>query len=189
MCSAVAALLIGALAGCARTVVPDGLDTNYDRSDPASDLEFLSQFADRGAVSNDEGLHALIIFAAGSDVQTSYVGRVGFAKQQGWLPASWNEAGSLAMRRGTIAPALAQLCKIRGGVMMRTLGPTERYASRELAYLGILTPGSEQQTMTGREFMSILGKAQDYILIEEALTKRQAQKAGATDADTRPSRE
>jgi hypothetical protein len=172
----VVVLISLATAGCVRTVVPVGLETNYDASDPSNDLEFLSQLAGRTAVSNDEGLHALLMFALRSDPCNSYVGRVQFVKQLGWLPASWNEASSLAMQRGAIAPAIASICKIKGGVIMQTFGTNQRYASRELAYLGILTPGSEQQTMTGREFMSILGKAQDYILIEQQVAEEEAAK-------------
>jgi hypothetical protein len=71
------------------------------------------------------------------------------------------------MQRGTLAMALAVHCKIEGGVIMQLAGPSPRYASRELAYLGILSPGSEQQTMTGAEFMSIMSKAQDYLLLQE----------------------
>jgi len=182
-CSAGILLIVASLACCSRTVVQEAINTNYDPSDPANDLEFLSLLGSRTAVSNDEGLHALLMFAVGRDHQTSYVARVAFAKQLGWLPESWNEAGSLAMQRGTIAPAIAQMCKIKGGVVMQVLGPSQRYASRELAYLGILTPGSEQQTMTGREFMSILGKAQDYILIEQAIEEKKKQ--AAQHADTR----
>ncbi|MBC7773306.1 MAG: hypothetical protein H7210_12480 [Pyrinomonadaceae bacterium] len=177
----VAAWMLLTLLGCARTVVPVPLETNYDASDPSNDLEFLSRLADRTAVSNDEGLHALIMFAVVTDPCGSYVERVAFMKERGWLPESWNEASSLAMQRGAIAPAIADLCKVKGGVIMQALGPNQRYASRELAYLGILTPGSEQQTMTGREFMSILGKVQDYMLVEEALADKEAEKKQAAE--------
>jgi RNA polymerase sigma factor (sigma-70 family) len=70
--------------------------------------------------------------------------------------------------RGVLARAVAVHCKIVGGVMMQLLGPVPRYATRELQYLGMMGSGSEQQAVSGREYMGVLAKAQDYLLAGES---------------------
>jgi len=161
-------------------MVLDPIDLAYDAEDPGADLEFLSDLGDRPIVTNDEGLHALIMFASADGVDTSadYGSRVALAKELNWLEESWDEPSNMAMQRGTMASAIASICKIKGGVMMQLVGRSRRYASRELTYIGILTPGSEQQTMSGQEFISILGKAQDYMVLDEAAKAKKKEGAG-----------
>jgi hypothetical protein len=46
---------------------------------------------------------------------------------------------------------------------MRLVGPTPRYATRELYFLGIYPPGSQFQTFTGAEYLGIIGRAEDHL--------------------------
>ncbi|MGE3107813.1 MAG: hypothetical protein AB7G11_01835 [Phycisphaerales bacterium] len=196
-----AAVLCGALACCQRTTVTDSLDTTraaglHGDEATLAELDFLDRLSDRPVVTNAEGFYALVLHVEASVRATAggpaggegnaegtprptrtYAERVAEAKRLGWLEASWDEPGSQAMQRGTLARALAVICRIKGGVMMRVVGPTRRYATRELAYLGILSAGSEQQPMTGGELISILSKAQDYQILE-ALRAAESQKPG-----------
>ena len=190
--------------GCARTVVQDPLDTVRPAEltgDAAAvaELDFLNRLAERPVVSNAEGLYALMLYVEADQPAASALGgsgpapdtvrrtatydeRIAEAKRLKWISNSWNEPGAEAMQRGVLARALAVICKVEGGVMMRLLGPNERYATRELAYLGVLSPGSEQQTMTGSEFISILSKAQDYQLLEEMRLEQEQKKREAKGA-------
>ncbi len=174
-----------------------GVAMTHSGGDEAAlaELDFLGNLAERTVVSNAEGVYALMLYVeaegpldehstsphtSGTNIPSnpdtashsrqvvSYADRIAEARRRGWVAHNWDEPGDLAMQRGTLARAMAEICKVRGGVMMRLTGSTARYATRELAYLGILSPGSEQQTMTGGEFTSILSKAQDYQLLESA---------------------
>jgi len=46
---------------------------------------------------------------------------------------------------------------------MRIVGPRQRYAVRELEFLNIYPPSSEQQTIRGNEFVFVIGRAEDYL--------------------------
>lgn len=189
---AIAAASVLSLASCVRTVVKDGLDTatavNATEDEAAiAELDFLNRLAERSVVTNAEGLFAMVLYVEAQQREheaegnnstaiseqirvrptATYDERVAEGKRLKWLDANWNEPGDQAMQRGTLARAIAVAYEIKGGVMMRLVGPTARYSSRELAYLGILSPGSEQQTMTGTELISILSKAQDYQVLEQ----------------------
>lgn len=149
------------LAGCSRTMMTRQASTDYSPQDSASDMDFWHSLAERLAVSNDEALHAVIMLQEGEDPTSGYVSRVTFAKKQKWLPDSWQEPAEQAAQRGMIAVAVCRACKVEGGVMMRALGPTPRYALRELVYLGIMADSTETQTVPGIEFLGIISKAKD----------------------------
>lgn len=170
--------LAGGLGGCSRTVVKDPLETNYPVTDDAAELAFWHSLPSRSAVSNDEGLHGLLLLADGVDEAGSYDARVQKAKDHGWLSAGFNEEKDLAMRRGVLARCVVVICKIKGGVMLQALGPTERYSTRELGAMGVIPSGSsENQSITGLEYMSVIAAAQDQLNISER--KRQSE-GGAT---------
>jgi hypothetical protein len=162
-------LVLLLLPACARTIVAEPLETNYPPADAARELAFWHLLPTRSAVSNDEGFHGLLLLADGVDESGSYQRRVELLKSRGWLRAGFDEPGDLAMQRGTLAAAICGILEIRGGVMMRLLGPTPRYATRELAAMGMIPAGSsELQAITGLEYMGVISKAQDYLVLREA---------------------
>lgn len=166
--------------GCARTVVETPLDTGYAVEDLDAQMAFLHSLPAQRAVSNDEGLHALFTIADETDRMRTYEERVAEAKRRNWLSADFDEPANLAMSRGTLSRALVVLCEIEGGVMMRLLGPVDRYALRELAALGIMSGDSTvNQPISGLEFLGVLGKAQDYVLVE-AVKRLKAQGVDVT---------
>lgn len=162
MLAACAATLLTA---CARTVVTNSLPTNAPPDDETAQLDFWDALTTHGIVSNDEGLHGLFLLADSGDTSGSYQTRVERAKQRGWLDAGFDEPSDLAMQRGTLARAITSLCGIEGGLWMHVFGPTPRYATRELISMGMMAPGTEQQSFTGREFIGIITKAQDYLAL------------------------
>lgn len=166
-----AALIVLALAaaGCQRTIVReplaiDGLDPN----DAGKQLDFWHSLPGRSAVTNNEGLHGLILLAEGKDESQNYDQRVAYAIEKGWLPAGFSEQGDLAMQRGTLARAVAVSQGIKGGVMMRLTNSHARYAERELEYLRIMGPGTALQAVSGLDYVGVVSKAQDYTYIEQA---------------------
>jgi hypothetical protein len=172
-----------AITGCARTTIENTLETNYDAADPGAQVNFWHTLPERSAVANDEGLHGLFILADGSDPHTAYDARVADARARGWVGSSWNEPAGLAMQRGTLAAAVARIVELRGGVMY-SLFPGPRYATRELISRGMIPPGSsENQAITGLEYLGVIGRAQDVITMREA---QQAAKDAAQPAPTPP---
>jgi hypothetical protein len=165
-----AAVVVGCVlalnGGCARSVVKEPLLTNTPPDDVTARLDFWDAMSDHGVVSNDEGLHGLFLLADSRDPSASYAERVSRAKERGWLADGFDEAADLSMQRGTAARAVCGLCDIEGGLMMHLLGPTGRYATRELIFMGMMAPGTEQQSLSGREFIGIITKAQDYMALQ-----------------------
>jgi hypothetical protein len=169
-----AALIAGALvapatlSGCARSIVTDGLSTNYDRTDPAAEVVFYHNLANMNKVSNDEALHALTLLADDEDPTLDYDARVEAAKARGWLNPNFNQPPDLVAQKGLVAECLVRMMQIEGGVWLTLLGPTPRYSVRELVNLGVMPEeSSERQAMSGAEFVGILGRARDNAIIEK----------------------
>lgn len=186
-------LLAGVLAlgaGCARTTVGEPTDTSYDRSDIVESVDFWHKLTSRSAVTNDEGLHGLILFADDDDPNETYAQRVEYLKALGWLPEGFDEPGDLAMQRGTLAKALTHALEIEGGVMMGLTDRSPRYATRELVFLGIMPPGTEQQVLSGYQYVGVISEAQDYELLNAGENIREtppaAEEIDARDAENTP---
>jgi len=183
-CSPVAAAVITLVlasvfaggAGCSRTVLVKRQVVDYEPDDVSAELDFWHTLPDRSAVTNDEGLHGLLLFADGSDPARSYEQRVTLLKTRGWLSSDFDEAGNMVMERGTLAKLLSHALEIDGGVMMRLTGKNRRYSTRELVYLGIMGAGTEQQALSGIDYIGVISKAQDW----------QTSQAASRDAGSQP---
>jgi hypothetical protein len=161
-------VLAACVAGCARTTVRQVEATDYDPNDENAELDFWHNLPGRSAVTNDEGLHGVLVFADGQDPTRSYSDRIALLKERGWITKGFDEPGTLAMQRGTLAKALCHVLEVKGGVMMRVTDKSPRYAARELMYLGILAPGTEQQVLSGLDYLGVISKAQDYQMLRDA---------------------
>ncbi len=156
----VAALLLASTAACQRTTLP-GPDLAEAHPDAPSEAAFWDALRSRSAVNNNEGFHGVLILADGEDSAADYPARVALLKERGWLDSDFDEPSALAIQRGTLAKGLAHAISLRGGVMYSITGPSPRYALRELVDRGIMPPGSTRQSISGGEFLGVLGKAQD----------------------------
>jgi hypothetical protein len=152
------------LNGCARTVADSFVQRDELRTD---ELEFLAQLDQATVVTNDDALHALFLFQRGEDPFETYEERANEARRLGWIPLSGdfpppNESATVGM----VSVAIARITGVRGGLTMRVLGPTPRAATREMIYLNVLPDRTENQALTGPEFIEFLGRA-DRLLVAE----------------------
>jgi len=157
-------LLVTLAAGCGRGIVTDPINTDYASDDIEAELEFWSGMEGRPRLSNNEGLHGLFVMADGEDKAKNFEERVLTAKERGWLDSDWSEPEAMSMQRGTMARAIVVICQIKGGVWLQLLGPTKRYATRELVDMEIMSEGTtENLSITGLEYVSVISRARDYI--------------------------
>lgn len=154
----------GLVAGCARTRVAEPLATVAPAGDAEAAAAFWHGLPSRGAVTNDEVLHALFLLADGADPARGYAERVDRARRRGWVETRFHAPGDEVAERGLVALAVSRICRVEGGVMMRLVGG-RRYALLEVTRLGIMPPGTEWQAVSGGELVGIAGRVQDYLLI------------------------
>jgi hypothetical protein len=155
-------LLALAGAGCQSATVSAPLTGSIGGNEPVQQVEFWHQLAERPVTSNDDAFHGLLLFLDGQDPAKDYAGRVAELKRREMLPEEFNAPANEAVDRGTLAVALVRALDMRGGVLMRLLGPTRRYATRELQFADVFPPSSPGQTFSGSEFLGIIARAENY---------------------------
>jgi hypothetical protein len=150
------------LTGCQTARVERPLTGELGGNDPGEQLEFWDRLADQPVTSNDDAFHGLLMFLDGDDPAADYAGRVRALQSRRMLPANFNQPPNRAVDRGTLAVAILKALNIKGGLALRLLGPTPRYAVRELVFMDLYPPSSPNQTFSGAEFLGIVGKLEDY---------------------------
>lgn len=165
-----------ALQGCTRSIVAGEHETAFADTSETAALDFWHTLPGQSAVTNAQGLHGILLFADGTDATGSYEARVAELKSRGWVIESFDEPANMAMSRGTMAKALAHAMDIKGGVMMQLTNGSPRYATRELLYLAIMPPGTDQQIISGLDYVGVISKSQDYVMLRSARDSERAMK-------------
>ena len=169
--------MLSAMPGCAQPIVEQPVTREYGGNTSEAQMDFWHTLAQRPLVSNDNALHALLLFTDGEDPFDHYDQRVEELKHRRWLYDGFDEPADVAVWRGTIASALARILKIKGGLTMRLIGPVPRYAVRELMYENILPPSSPRQTFSGTEFLGVIARAEDYQRRQAYLAAQRSQRS------------
>jgi hypothetical protein len=149
-----------ALAACERSRVEDSAVERFPRG--TQELDFIDALNGQVVVTNDDALHGLISFADGTDLSTTYEGRVEVAKRKGWLPSGWSRPGDESAQVGWMAVAGCRILGVKGGVTMRLTGPTPRYATKELVFMDVIPLRTENQSLSGKEFVDYLNRLERF---------------------------
>ena len=187
-CLALASLALAlCTGGCARTTIVDPQETTYDPNDVTAQLDFWHELNGRSAITNNEGVHGVILMTQGTDETGSWEARLDFLDERGWLPDSLrDESPDTAMQRGTLAAILVRAMNIDGGVMMRLTDKAPRYAYREMVYLGLMPEGSEQMVLDGLDYLGVISESEDFLALRarrEAQEQREAEENDAPAGD------
>ncbi|MBN3037876.1 MAG: hypothetical protein JW869_00500 [Candidatus Omnitrophica bacterium] len=88
-----------------------------------------------------------------------------YLQDQQLLPKKYlaNFDPKLPLRRGLAAYIFCKLLDIKGGVILRTFGVSERYALKELEFEGIMGQGHVNDIISGEELVVILTQAANYL--------------------------
>jgi hypothetical protein len=156
-----ACALAALAAGCQSARETHSVVTKFPGDDTDSQLSFWHELAGHHLTSNDDAFHGILLDLDGHDKSKDYAQRVSTLKSRGLLKASFDEPADVAIERGTLATIVVKVLHIHGGWVMHVFGDTQRYALRELVYLGIFPPSSPQQTFSGSEFVGVIGKIDD----------------------------
>jgi hypothetical protein len=162
MSSRIAAIALLSLMplGCAisRTISTDSAADSHAKK--SAEYDFWDAVAERSTVTNDDALQGLLL-VAGDPAASDYTARLQRARERGWVSSSAELPKNESAEVGTIARATCEILDIRGGLTMRITGLTGRYCTRELIHLGILPPRTANQSMSGLEFVDLVGRIED----------------------------
>ena len=150
------AVLAVLLAGCRPYVMGNSAVEQYPSSE--QEIDFLGAVERMPAVTNNDALHGFIMLQDGEDPNTTFEARVAEGKRRGWFPMGAPKAPNEAAKVGWLASAGCVVMDVKCGVSMHLFGPVPRYATRELVYMEILPLRTENQILTGAEFVDFLNR-------------------------------
>lgn len=142
--------------GCQRAMLESSAVDKFPSAD--DELEFIDAVEAEKVVTNNDALHALFLISLRADPATDYAGRVAAAKERGWLGAAFDEPANESAEIGWMARAACMEGGIKGGLTMQVFGPVPRYATKELVFMGVLPPRSENQSLSGSAFIDFLNR-------------------------------
>jgi len=130
----------------------------YPKAD--QEIDFLAAVEKMPAVTNNDALHAFLLLQDGNDPNADYASRVQEGIRRGWLPRGSDRLADEAARVGWMATAGCTVMDVKGGFTMHLFGPVPRYATKELVFMEILPLRTENQVLTGAEFVDYLNRLQ-----------------------------
>ncbi len=144
------------MGGCARTSVEHSLVETYNG--PDQELDYFAELEEQRVVSNNDALHILFLLADQSDPHADYTARAQEAAGRGWMSENKIPPADESAAIGMIAVAVIDILDIRGGLSLRVFRDSPRYATRELIFMGLLPPRTENQSLSGLEMIDLVGR-------------------------------
>lgn len=152
VCLAVSLLAVG----CRPYVMSDSAVDRFPRGD--EEIDFLAAVERMNAVTNNDALHAFFLLQDGDDAHADYMARRAEAQRRGWMPGDASPRPNEAAKVGWMAMAGCEVMQVKGGLTMHVLGNSPRYATRELVFMEILPLRTENQILTGTEFVDYINR-------------------------------
>ncbi len=130
---------------------------------PSEDLYFL-KLAQKRIAYHYDAAKAIVILMGVDEEYLDLTSQVGYLQEHGLLPARLHDTFDprAPLRRGVAAYMFRQVLGIRGGIALHLFGGSERYALKELAFQGIMSPGHVNDLVSGAELVQIMSQAARY---------------------------
>lgn len=154
--------LVAVISGCTAAPRATSIHTTM-RASMRDGPAFWATLAEQPIATNDDALHAILLFLDDADDSADYTARIESLRSRGVLPKSFNAPADEAINRGTVAVAVANMLGIRGGVTMSLLGTNARYAIRELEFCELFPSSTPNQIFSGGEFVALIDRTYSYI--------------------------
>lgn len=123
---------------------------------------FLDRVSALPEVTESDVVSGMLLLMDGQDAAAPFARRVDLLKQRRMIDASWSHDASRAVLRGRLAYMVCVACDIKGGVILRLFGPSQRYCLRELQYMRMMGQGNVRGKITGMELVAVLNRAEVY---------------------------
>jgi len=151
-------LAVATLSGCGSQLSVVGKDAKLPADENSA--AFLDRMSSQDTVTQNDAMRGILMLEGGDKTDT-FKQRVDALVDKKIIPAGSYDA-SAKLSRGLLARMICCSCGLKGGVMLRTTGPSERYCLRELQYRKMMMNGSGSTKISGMEFASVLTRAEIY---------------------------
>lgn len=123
---------------------------------------YFATLAQKQVVFRYDAAKAIVILMGVDEEHINLDSQVAYLKTHGLLPPRFTREEfdpRQPLRKGEAAYIFLQALKIKGGVVLHLLGPSERYALKELAFQGLMSPGHVRDLVSGVELVQLMDQA------------------------------
>lgn len=126
-------------------------------------IDFLRNLPDKGIATFEDGCRgiAAVLKIPLPDPSFEKVAEELLARKI--IRKEWTANPNTTLTWGRISYMVCRALKIRGGLTMTLIGPTERYAYRECIDKGLMPKGNKARFLTGADLMAVLHQMEVYI--------------------------
>ena len=129
----------------------------------SAQASFLRDLPDKGVATFEDGCRGIVALLKISLPDPAFEKVAKELLDRKIIRKDWAEKPATPLAWGRISYMVCRTLKIRGGLTMTIIGPTERYAYRECIDKGLMPMGHKAKYLTGADLMAILYKAEIYI--------------------------
>ena len=143
------------------------------REEPASapggdrdiDRQYFNSLLARKVARDGDLLKTLSILMGVDEKYPDFTSMLEFIDSEEFLPPGYADRLILnePLRKGVLAYAYCRALDIKGGVWLNIFGTNQRYAVKELSFMGIMDYGLTGDIVSGEELISILIRAAEYM--------------------------
>lgn len=115
------------------------------------------------ACTYEDGLRAVLILIEGRNYVRTFDEMRLALMEHNVIPDDWSYAADSPITVGMIAYMLVETLEIDGGISLRVMGNSRRYATRECSWLGLIKTGQQRAYVQGPELLGILQRAKKHM--------------------------
>lgn len=136
----------------------------------SSDAQFFAELGYKDVALAADVARALVILTSeGAESGADFAAAKTYLKEKGVLPDGWLDKVKPEdpVDKGHLASLICRALGIKGGLVMRLLGPVPRYALAECVYLELMARGADYCHVAGGELVGVIDRA-DRFRLEQA---------------------
>lgn len=135
---------------------------------------YLIQLLPKKFVYRYDAAKSIVILMGGDDEYISLDSQVAYLKEKRFLPKRFEKTFDPMhpLRKGVAAYLFYKALGIKGGIALHLLGPSERYAFKELVFRGMMSPGHVNDLVSGDEMVLLMNQAFHYKADQELRKKK-----------------
>jgi len=135
----------------------------------STDAQFFAELGYKDVALASDVARALVIFTSeGAESGADFEAARAYLHTKGVLPDGWLDKARPEdpIDKGHLATLVCRTLGIKGGLMMRLLGPVPRYALAECVYLELMARGADYCHVAGGELVGVIDRADRFRLAQ-----------------------
>jgi hypothetical protein len=123
---------------------------------------YVRRLYEKDVATYADGCRAILSVVTGEHTDADFAAVQKDLAGRGIVDPDWGRAESDKLTKGALAYMVVKTLGIKGGATMAIFGTTRRYALRECVYLRLMTGGTTDEYVSGRELIDVVTDVEQY---------------------------